>query len=302
MVPILPKTENSLKNRIDITVANLSELVPLSFAFSEASRALNPNGVLHLKVNTCSELEEQQLQKALAWAGFQLEPTQVSPNEVIAKKIVSDSKPKFEALGEFYEKISGNYDAIAEQGKYSVPKKLVEWMSDKFNQNFRALDLGCANGFIGQTMTEAGCKWQFYGIDFSAAMVHECQQRGLYRSALKADLNFGLPVVEDNIFNVVIATGVAEFIEDGAHLMSEVSRVLTRDGVVAITFEKTTPESVPRGEVQPSGVVKFHYSKNQVESLINNAGLKIEKYEEFDAYFSPTFKKWIPYHFVLASK
>ncbi|NJL25778.1 MAG: class I SAM-dependent methyltransferase [Calothrix sp. SM1_5_4] len=181
-----------------------------------------------------------------------------------------------------------------------MPRKISEAGERLKGQRLRVLDLGCANGHIGRTLRSDGYKWRFFGIDFNEAMVTECRRSEIYESALTADLNNEVPVLENGYFDVVICAGVSEFVESGPRLVNEIARVLCQSGIAILTFEMTTPDSLPRGVVQPNGIVKFHYTEPEVRELMAMAGLKVDAYEQVDAYFSPTLCKWIPYHFIVA--
>lgn len=209
---------------------------------------------------------------------------------------------RFSGLDRFYSAMATEYDAVVERGQYRVPNRVTELLSDAKDRSFRVLDLGCANGHLGRVLASRGFRWKFFGVDFNDEMVWKCRESEVYESVLRCDLNEGVPVLEDEYFDIVLGAGITEFVESGEHFVADVARVLNRGGKALLTFEETAPDSLPWGEIQANGVVKFHYPEERILELFKRSGLAVESLERFDAYFSPTLRRWIPYVVVLARK
>ncbi len=91
-------------------------------------------------------------------------------------------------------------------------------MKEKFaGLNFlkpNILDLGCANGYLGKVVKEVFKNSSISGVDISPKMIEELKKGGLYDNSIIGDLNAGIPVVEAEIFDIVLALGVFEFIKN----------------------------------------------------------------------------------------
>jgi arsenite methyltransferase len=95
----------------------------------------------------------------------------------------------------------------------------------------RVLDIGSGPGFLAAAIAEqTGPKGQVVGIDLSQQMVDRASQRNehewlSYQIADAAALPFN-----DNHFDVVVSTQVAEYVPDIAKFSSEIFRVLKPGG------------------------------------------------------------------------
>ncbi|WP_319546340.1 class I SAM-dependent methyltransferase [Ruegeria conchae] len=95
----------------------------------------------------------------------------------------------------------------------------------------RVLDIGSGPGFLAAQMAnQAGPDGEVIGIDISEQMVERASQRSehdwlSYRCADATALPF-----ENNYFDVVVSTQVAEYVPDVERFCSEVFRVLKRGG------------------------------------------------------------------------
>lgn len=95
----------------------------------------------------------------------------------------------------------------------------------------RVLDIGSGPGFLAAMIAEqTGPNGRVIGVDISQQMVDRASQRNQrewlsYQCADAAALPF-----EDNSFDVVVSTQVAEYVPDVGAFSSEVFRVLRRGG------------------------------------------------------------------------
>lgn len=220
------------------------------------------------------------------------------------KRQTQPPPPTFARLRDFYDSMAreNDYDDVTKTSQYQLPSRLISEVEEIKNLAMRALDLGCGNGFLGRLLRQNGCSWTYFGVDFSRLMLEQCHAKGGYESVLEADLNDGIPVLEDKIMDVVLACGVTEFIRDIERFLIEIHRVLHNGGKALLTFEKTEPHSLKQGEEQTTGLRKFHYSRESIVKLLEGQGFVIESIQEFDAYHSPTLKKWVPYILVKINK
>ncbi len=213
----------------------------------------------------------------------------------------SNIKITFPKLQNKYDEYADQYDSIAEKGKYSVPNWVKQQVKEFKGKYLNILDLACANGKISQTVQKAGVEGQYYGIDFSRQMLIEARKKKIFRGLLHADLSRGFPLIAEQQFDLILGCGFLEFIPNPLKLLKQLSKALKDYGVVLLTFEKLTSESLKSGKYHESSkLTKYALSKEELIVLLKRSGLKIINLEERYAYISPTLNKQIPYFMIKA--
>jgi 2-polyprenyl-3-methyl-5-hydroxy-6-metoxy-1,4-benzoquinol methylase len=93
----------------------------------------------------------------------------------------------------------------------------------------RLLDVGCGEGQILQTATDAG--WEATGIDLSEAAVRICRRRGLDAS----QTDFFDPVLDDRRFDVITMSELIEHVPAPARFLRRAEGLLRPAGVLYLT-------------------------------------------------------------------
>lgn len=112
-------------------------------------------------------------------------------------------------------------------------ERVYELLADR--SDGRVLDVGCGPGVMVSGLT--GRHFEFYGVDISPAMIAECVRRfGDVPSA-----HFSVGTIErldfpDAFFDVVLAVGLVEYVEDDDAAIREMARVLKPGGTVLVTL------------------------------------------------------------------
>ncbi|MEL6316578.1 MAG: bifunctional 2-polyprenyl-6-hydroxyphenol methylase/3-demethylubiquinol 3-O-methyltransferase UbiG [Pseudomonadota bacterium] len=139
------------------------------------------------------------------------------------------------------------YDAVAAQWwsddlrwvrtlKNMVPARL-RWFDRRLAEaglsweGARALDLGCAGGFMAEALDDRGA--QVSGIDPAADAVAAARAHAAQTGrAIRYDVGVGeaLPY-EDGAFDVVVCVDVLEHVDDVRRVLAEVARVLRPGGL-----------------------------------------------------------------------
>jgi SAM-dependent methyltransferase len=97
----------------------------------------------------------------------------------------------------------------------------------KNGQGKLALDIGCRDGYWSDRLKEFGYE------------VHSLDIDPLYSGAIKCDVEDGLPF-DNNKFDLIWCTEVAEHLRKPGFLISEINRITKKDGGMSIL---TTPNS-----------------------------------------------------------
>jgi predicted TPR repeat methyltransferase len=139
----------------------------------------------------------------------------------------------------------------------------------------RAIDLGCGTGLAAAAFKEVD---HFIGIDLSPRMIERARSSGLYAQLELAEMVEGLRGKADASANLVLAADAMVYLSDFAPLLHEVTRVLARDGLLALTVETHDGEGVVLG-----GGLRYAHGAAYVRASIEAAGLKLAWFEDLSA-------------------
>jgi predicted TPR repeat methyltransferase len=102
----------------------------------------------------------------------------------------------------------------------------------------RLLDAGIGSGLSAQPFARAGL--EVHGMDFSPAMLAQCQAKRFAASLTQHDLRQAPWPYPAGGFDHVICCGVLHFIGDLATIFDETARVLAQGGVFSFTTQIPT--------------------------------------------------------------
>ena len=117
----------------------------------------------------------------------------------------------------------------------SIPRSLRKYTTygailNRISPNSKILDIGCGDGNVSQLYLRRG---QVYGLDISMEALEAAKKRGI--ETVNHDLN-KLPLpFENDFFDTIILTDVIEHVINPLELISEVRRVLKKNGKIIIT-------------------------------------------------------------------
>lgn len=203
-----------------------------------------------------------------------------------------------------YDAVAPAYDNFAEKGRYAVPA----WLSAKLPEfkliRPRILDLGCANGNLGQIASDRYPGCILSGLDVSPVMISELNRRGRYRGAMSWDLNRGLPFTEAEYFDLAFAFGVLEFLKDPGPMFSALAEVLKPTASLLCSFEALDESSgEERSVTDPRiGFPRFRYSEADVRALLARHKFSVASCERRTAYKSPSTGAEVDYLLVHARR
>lgn len=101
--------------------------------------------------------------------------------------------------------------------------------------NDKLLDIGCGPGVMTQEITKQG--WLYHGVDVAPGMIAAAQDRFKFdpRTHFQVGSIYTLPF-PDNYFEVVVAMGVMEYLDDESSALREMLRVLKPSGRLIISL------------------------------------------------------------------
>jgi SAM-dependent methyltransferase len=130
--------------------------------------------------------------------------------------------------GKYFEEI----DQISEQDNYFTPV-LRDVLLKIEVRNASVLDVGCGTGLFLKPLIVAGCT-QLYGVDGPQDFTDRAIRRGYKCVTVVADLNSSPLPGENGSFDLVVCKDVFEHLVNPTHALSEISRVLKKDGLLLL--------------------------------------------------------------------
>jgi len=181
----------------------------------------------------------------------------------------------------FYEKYWQN-SSEAPPSQDPLNKKRVDiFIKELKNKNIRKiLDIGCGSGINTRALKEAG--FEVAGVDVSENAIFEAKRK-------YPEIEFSVAGIEklpfpDEVFDAIYCTEVIEHIYDTERVVKELSRVLKRGGYLFIStpyhgFLKNLIITLFHFEkhFNPSGPHIRFFTRNSLQKLLENNGLKIQK-------------------------
>ena len=152
---------------------------------------------------------------------------------------------------EFFSRIAQGYDdCVVNDIGYTAYKTLPERALALHSAAKTALDLACGTGLSASPLFDAGL--EVTGIDYSPGMIAVARQRP-YKELFCQSIEDKLPVADD-YFDIAIAIGVTEFVEEPASLLQVVGNKLRSNGIFSLTLpqpsENATALAVKSYEVE----------------------------------------------------
>ncbi|MDD2387860.1 MAG: class I SAM-dependent methyltransferase [Bacteroidales bacterium] len=145
---------------------------------------------------------------------------------------------------EYYEKEARCYDNefYISEGKYPTLRYrhnyILKMISEiDIDDNAKILDVGCGPGEMVKDLVQLNRK--VYGIDIAKEMVQIANERIKKESINLAQVNIAEGDIEnlnfdDDFFDVIICSGVVEYLKDDVTWLSEIKRTLKTNGYLII--------------------------------------------------------------------
>lgn len=171
------------------------------------------------------------------------------------------------------------------------------------------LDLCCGDGFFAYNL---GLK-DISGCDISENAIQIAQEKGVYSDLKVCDIR-NLPY-DDNSFNGILSNCALEHVEQINIALSEVSRVLTKEGTLIMTVPselllygfppKKFFKSIGFGKLGEKLLDEYNHKQahrniltlNEWEKLLNESGLKV--YQYFYLFDESSYKSAMLYDWLL---
>ncbi len=166
----------------------------------------------------------------------------------------------------------------------------------------KILDIGCATGFFMQAAEARG--WDVYGVEISSYSSEIAQNKfgidRVYNTTLdKAGL-------EDEIFDTLFLSDLLEHVPDLSTFMQDASRILKKNGIIAIVTPNTEALSARILKKHWPHVKEehlFYFSPRSIQTLLEKFGFEIHKISSSPKLLSINYftRQIASYHFPILS-
>lgn len=208
----------------------------------------------------------------------------------------------------YFDRWARRYDRDLADFGYSLPKHIPGILAPLLGEKPRILDIGIGTGLISGAIKAQTPDAFIAGVDVSPRMMAVTRAKQVADDMRLCDAGRQiLPYAADD-FDVAVAAGLLEFIENPLWLLSQCARVLKEGGYCLLAFE--TSESAPlykpgilkgviRHTPEAATVRRIHYTPwpriyykylhhaPYIASLAARVGLQLVDRHEVDAYHRP---------------
>lgn len=156
---------------------------------------------------------------------------------------------------------------------YRIPKAVAELIAQSSDSDSvgSVLDLGCGTGLFGIEISQV-CN-RLEGLDISENMLRKAEDRGVYHSLVKQDIESYL-LNESFCFNYFVATDVFVYIGDLTNVFQSIQARNKSSGRLVFSVEHKEGHGFA---LLPSG--RYAHSKSYIESLCERFHYKLEHFE-----------------------
>ena len=148
--------------------------------------------------------------------------------------------------------------------------------------NGKILDIGCGPGVMTKDIANLG--WTYFGSDLSPAMIQQAQL--VYGNSSQISFKVG-PVEKidfpDNYFDVVVAMGLVEYLEDEVIALKEILRVLKKNGRIIVSIPNwwSPARMWDRWLITPAAKIWRLLTDKGPSTKLKHREYKVENYKKF---------------------
>lgn len=188
----------------------------------------------------------------------------------------------------YYDKLSLIYDMVTEPfGAWRAPEEAARAMRYAIEKG-SCLIIGVGTGKDVGAVLEQGFV-DITGVDISAGMLKVCNNKYKKVKTLKGEVN---NVAASCVFDLILCSGVAEYVKDFSGLLMEMRKRLNANGVIVMTFEpilkteggKSKEVSIAESLDKDFELVTYRRREVDVMKLISDNALIVIEKSNYVAY------------------
>jgi cyclopropane fatty-acyl-phospholipid synthase-like methyltransferase len=201
-----------------------------------------------------------------------------------------------DSASKYYDILSPYYDKATEVENAWTPPRMVQRSCSKLlKDNIRVLDIGVGTGRSIDFIAKSNYQIEIHGVDISEKMLTICRSKypasKLFHGDLKAYRTRG-----DVPFDLIISSGVLEFVKDLGTFFKDCATLLTDVGSCVFTYEPVVEFHKLQSEEQSLTVtdknsklyvddfVTYRRRFLEIQTYLNEANLRVDEFSEFVAY------------------
>ena len=161
-----------------------------------------------------------------------------------------------------WEKESHHYDVL-----HRRLRTIVELAEAAGGQ--RLLDVGCSAGTVGAALS-AG--WAYHGCDVSESAVRSATRGWL----VAADLEKGVPAFDGGAYDVIVCSGILEYLDAPEKTLRELTQRVTPRGKLVVSYFNMRHMSRRGAAAFRHPLWRNDYTPAEFRELLENVGWKIE--------------------------
>ena len=141
------------------------------------------------------------------------------------------------------------------------------------------LEIGCGTGIHSKGFLERGAS-SVTGVDLSPEMLKIAAERlKQYEGRIKLAEGDFMNIEFERTFDVVTAIGVFDYISDPLNFMKKAMSLVNRCFIVSFPRSGTLRSRLRSARLGLKGCPVYFYSREQLRSMADECGARIEKYE-----------------------
>lgn len=175
-----------------------------------------------------------------------------------------------------FNRSAANYDNVATLQKQVAERLFL--LAKEFLNNCEVLDSGCGTGFLAKFCNENNISTNITGLDLAYNMC----QLAKATSMQVVNSDFETMPFSDAAFDILFSSMALQWSKDFACSLSEIRRVLKKDGVVflALVLDGSLVEIERCFNLLGKKQAVYKFMKlNEIKASVKNAGFKITSYE-----------------------
>lgn len=171
-----------------------------------------------------------------------------------------------------HDRTAAEYDAAASSAGW-FPEALFGLCFERLRPGQRVLAVGIGTGQCAAPFAAHGLS--VWGVDESAGMLAVCRAKGIAERLVEHDLVVRPWPFGDAAVTHVLASGVTHFLEDLGSFVAECRRVMSDDGVLAVTtrLPHAHDDAPDVEEAVVDGVPVFAHSPRHLAAVLGDTGL-----------------------------
>ncbi len=191
------------------------------------------------------------------------------------------TRSEAEYVENLFDIFAPDFDAVLSELEYHSPQLISDYLSEYFNAEkktsiLRILDLGCGSGLCGKYIKENFPDCKIFGVDISAQMLKQAEQKGIYDDLIKSDIQDCFAKF-DSSFNAVVSSDVFTYFGALDQIFSAVYNALDSKGIFVFTITKNIINNMDYFLTTSS---RFIHSEKYITKLLKDTNFSTIKKEE----------------------